>query len=124
MAALASWWLLALFVPFVVLVASSASYRITIGRGAVDVAGIPFGWPRVQVPLDQVRRADAGTVEAWDFGGYGLRLGMTGQTAVVTRSGPALVVTRTDDAVLRVSLDEPDEAAAVLSTLLDRRADR
>ena len=56
-----------------------------------------------------------------DFGGWGLRQGLSGETAVITRTGPALVLTRTDGAVLRVSMDDPEEPAAVMSTLLDRR---
>jgi hypothetical protein len=72
--------------------------------------------------MAEVVRADPGEVDAWSFGGWGIRIGANNETAVLTRSGPALVVTRTDGADLRISLDEPESAAATVATLLDRRS--
>jgi hypothetical protein len=120
--AVASWWLLTVLAPIAILLTASSTFRVTLGRGMIDVSGGVFGYPRVRIPLSQVERVDAGRVDAWDFGGWGVRIGVEGETAVITRSGPALVITRTDGAVLRVSLDEPDEAAAIATTLLDRRS--
>ncbi len=60
-----------------------------------------------------------GGVDAWEYGGWGIRLGK--DTAVITRSGPALVVNRSDGAALRVSLDDPDEPVSVMNSLMDRR---
>jgi hypothetical protein len=94
---------------------------VTVGRGLIGVSGRVFGFPKVAVPLSAVERVDAGNVDAWEFGGWGIRIGVEGETAVITRSGPALVITRTDGARLRVSLSDPHEAAAVATTLLDRR---
>lgn len=110
--------LVAMVVP--VLVVSSA-FSITIGPAGLNVAGRFVGFPRVSVPLAQIASVEAGEVEAWDFGGWGIRIGTNQETAVITRSGPALVVHRTDGATLRISLDQPEEAAAVVSSLLDRR---
>lgn len=121
LAAATSWWLLAAFLPAALAVLASASYRVSVGPGMVAVSGVPLGFPRVRVPLAQITRADAGTVRAWSFGGWGLRIGKNDESAVITRSGPALVVTRTDGAVLRVSLDRPEDAAATITSLLDRR---
>lgn len=122
LAAAASWWILAILLPVAALLVASSSYRITIGPGAIDVSGLLFGFPRLRVPMAEVVRADAGEVDAWSFGGWGIRLGANNETAVLTRSGPALVVTRTDGAVLRISLDDPEPAAATVATLLDRRS--
>ena len=116
-----SWWLLTIAVPLVALVLGSTSYRVTVGPRALDVSGRLAGYPRVRVPLGQIARADAGTVSALRFGGWGLRIRSRSESAVVTRSGPALVVTRTDGSALRISLDRPEEPAATITTLLDRR---
>jgi hypothetical protein len=124
LAVVVSWGLLIILVPVAVLVAATSSYRITVGPGAVDVSGALFGFPRLRIPLATIARADVGEVDAWSFGGWGIRVGTNRESAVITRSGPALVVTRTDGAVLRISLDEPADAAATITTLLDRRGER
>lgn len=121
LAVVTTWWLLAILLPVAVPLAGASTYRITIGPGAVDVSGALFGYPRLRVPLATIARADVGDVDPWSFGGWGIRVGANRESAVITRSGPALVVTRTDGTVLRVSLDHPDQAAATITTLLDRR---
>lgn len=118
----ASWSVTVIIFPVVLLVVGSMLYTVTAGPGGIRVSGALFGYPRVTVPLREIASVEAGEVSAWSFGGWGIRIGRGGESAVITRSGPALIVTRTDGAVLRVSLDEPQEAAAALSTLLDRRS--
>lgn len=121
LAVVTTWWIVAILLPVAALLVGSSSYRITIGPRAVDVSGALLGHPRLRVPLATISRADVGEVDAWSFGGWGIRVGANRESAVITRSGPALVITRTDGAILRVSLDEPEAAAATLTTLLDRR---
>ena len=117
---LLSWWAALAMVPVALLIAASMNYSVTLGPAGLRVAGVVLGLPRVTVPLDEISSASPGTVSAKSFGGWGVRI--AGETAVITRSGPALVVTRTDGAVLRVSLDNPEEPAAVMATLMDRRS--
>jgi len=117
----AGWFILAILLPVAALLVGSSMYRITVGPNGLRVAGLLFGLPRIRVPLEQMAGAEPGTVNAWSFGGWGLRMGANGESAVITRSGPALIVHRTDGAALRVSLDNPEEVAAVLTTLMDRR---
>lgn len=119
---LSTWAVALIFLPVLALVIGSSMYTVTAGPKHVEAAGMLFGFPRVRVPLDQVASAEAGTVEAWSFGGWGIRSNLGGESAVITRSGPALVINRTDGARLRISLDQPEEPAALISTLLDRRA--
>jgi hypothetical protein len=71
--------------------------------------------------MSKVADAAAGSVQAWDFGGWGIRVGIGGETAVLTRSGPALVVERSDGAVVRISLDEPGVPATVIRQIIARR---
>lgn len=117
----AGWWLLLIFGPVVALLIASTRYRVSVGPAGVSVRGAAFGFPRVTIPLESIVSAEAGLVRAGEFGGWGIRQGLSGETAVITRSGAALVLERTDGARLRVSLDRPEEPAAVVSTLLDRR---
>ena len=119
---LAHWSIALILVPVLALLIASTTYRVTAGPGFVQAAGLLFGFPRVRLPLDQVTSATAGTVRAWDFGGWGIRTSLANESAVVTRSGSALVIERTDGAVLRISMDDPETPAAVISTLLDRRS--
>lgn len=113
------WQLLLLFAPIVLLVAVSSSFNVSAGPKGVVVAAVGIGFPRVRVPLEQIAGVEVGTVEAWNYGGWGIRLGP--DTAVITKSGPALIVRRTDGAGLRISLDRPEEPAAALASLLPRR---
>lgn len=114
-------WILTILGPVVALVLASSTYDITIGRGAITASGAVIGFPRVRVPLEHVESVEAGEVRAWDFGGWGVRAGAGNETAVITRSGRAIVVRRTDGAVLRISCAEPESAVASTNTLLDRR---
>ncbi len=119
-AAFTSWWLLAIAAPVVLVVLASTSFDVTAGPAGVRVAGM-LGFPRITVPLPEITEASASTVKASSFGGWGLRV-RKGATAVLTRSGPALTLTRTDGAMLHVTLDDPEKPAALISTLLDRRS--
>ena len=117
----AGWFILPILGPVAAVLVGTSMYRITIGPNGLRVAGLLLGFPRVNVALPQIASAEAGSVSARSFGGWGLRLRANGESAVIIRSGPALVVRRTDGASLRVSLDSPEQAAAVITTLLDRR---
>ena len=119
-AGLTSWWLLAVAAVLVLIIFATSTFDVTAGPSGVRVAGV-FGFPRTTVPLNQITAAEAGSIRALHFGGFGWRV-RNGQTAALTRSGPALTLTRTDGAQLHVTLDNPDRPAAVISSLLDRRA--
>lgn len=106
------------------LVGGGAVVVAAVVAGGRQVAGPQAGWPRLAVPLDTVAGAATTTVRPLEFGGWGLRMQpTTGTTAVVTRTGPARRLDRTDGTAVVVSLNSADEAAAVVNALLDRRAD-
>ena len=118
--AFTSWWVL-LFISIVQLVLFAMSnFHVTAGPTGLRVSGL-LGFPRITVPLAEIAEASSGDVRAREYGGWGWRI-RKGSTAVLTRSGPALTVTRTDGAQLHVTIDDPEKPAALLSTLLDRRA--
>lgn len=116
-----AWWLILFLAVVSVIVIAASNFSVTAGPSGVRAVGL-FGFPRVHVPLGQITEASAGTVRAVNYGGWGLRLRPGGDSAILTRSGPALIVGRTDGSRLNITLDNPDRPAAVISTLLDRRA--
>ncbi len=120
---LLAWWFTAILLAGALLVLASMRFAVTIGPGGVRIAGLVAGWPRVDVPLDGIAAADTTSIRPVEYGGWGIRM-LPGRaiTAVVTRSGPALRLVRTDDSTILVGLDDADEAAAVVNALLDRRA--
>lgn len=118
-----SWWLVAVFVPVTVLVVATSQFDVTVGPVGVRAGGVLLGWPRVSAPLATITGADTTTTAFRDYGGWGLRMRANlEELAVITRNGPALRLHRTDGVALVISLDQPEVAAAVVNTLLDRRA--
>lgn len=115
------WVVALLLLPVALLMLASSTFTVTVGPAGIRVRGL-MGVPRLRVPLEQIASVSPGTVDAFSFGGWGMRAALSGESAVITRSGPALVVERTDGAVLRVSLDHPETAASLAATLLDRRS--
>ncbi|MGW0036639.1 hypothetical protein [Gordonia sp. NPDC003376] len=114
------WWLL---VPIVVVVMLSAaalwSVRVTVDRRQIEVRGI-FGRPRRRIPMGDVVRAEVVPVRALaDFGGYGFRLSvhgpLRGAQGFVLRSGPGLLLTRSDGRRDIVVVDDADIAAGLIN---------
>lgn len=123
-AAVVSWWLLLLFVPLVALLLSSAQFNVAVGAGGAVASGTLLGWPRVTVPLDTVTAAEPVTTRFVDFGGWGIRLSTSlDSLGVVPRHGPAVQLRRTIESSVLISLDNPDEVAGIVNSLLDRRTE-
>lgn len=91
----------------------------------IDVTGLTIrstlGWPRIRVPLNEVVRADVIDVRPLrDFGGWGLRVGRGGRLGIVLGKGKALLVQRTGDRSIAVTIADANDAAATLNTLADQ----
>lgn len=114
------WGVIIIHVVIIILMVSMASYRLTIGPNGVIIASWVLSYPRIKLDLDDVCLAESGEVDALTFLGWGIRT-FGQETALVTKSGPALVLTQRDGRILRVSLEEPDVPVKVLATLLDRK---
>lgn len=98
-------------------VASTLSWRVRVDARGVTATGA-LGFPVLRVRLADVASADVlGVAPIGDFGGIGLRLGRRGTTAVATRGGEALAVTRTDGRRLVLTVDDAATAAGVLRAL-------
>jgi hypothetical protein len=98
------------------LAASMLHWRVRVDGAGVTAVGA-LGFPRLRVPLHDVVSADVVVVAPiGDYGGLGLRHSR-GVTAVATRGGEALQVTRADGRRLVLTVDDAAAAAGVLRAL-------
>ncbi|WP_345509120.1 DUF1648 domain-containing protein [Terrabacter aeriphilus] len=112
-------WVLAIGAVVVLLLVVTCSARVVVDADGLRITSLVVTWGRV--PLERVARADVGTVSPLgDFGGWGWRIGRDGRRGFVTRGGEALVVERIGEPPVVVTVDDADEAAAVLNTLAAR----
>lgn len=103
-------------------VAVTFSFRVRIGPAGLVVRS-RVGWPSVRIPASDVAAVRAIEVAPFaEFGGWGLRYGLDGRSGVVLRRGEALEVTRDDGRRFVVTIDDADEAAAVLATAARKEA--
>lgn len=118
-----AWWLV--IVPLVLIVAflSTTEFRVTAGPTGLVVRSV-IGWPTFRVAAGELQRVEVTTIEPMgDFGGWGLRVALTGGGArrafgVVMRAGEAIEVTRRDGRILVVTVDDAATGASVLATAM------
>lgn len=122
----AGWWLAPLL-GLVLLVPLSLLQPISV---VADGAGLRVhswgGLLRLRLPLEALAEADvADTAAVAEFGGYGVRLAPGRRWGVITRSGEALRLRRSDGRRdLLVTVDDAATGAALLNGLLAQRARR
>ncbi|PVE91536.1 DUF1648 domain-containing protein [Microbacterium sp. TPD7012] len=112
-------------VAVVVLVVAFAMVATTAFRVRVTPEGFAaralIGWPRIEIPLDEVESARAVDVSPFgEFGGWGWRIALDGRTGIVIRRGPAIEVARRGRRPFLVTIDGAEEAAALLQAYVDR----
>ncbi|WP_371790796.1 DUF1648 domain-containing protein [Streptomyces sp. NBC_01471] len=95
---------------------------VTVDRRGLTVSTGRLPWPRIRVPLDEVEQATSRDINALkDFGGWGYRF-RAGRSGLILRSGEAIVVRRRNGRDFAVTIDGSADAAALLNTLAERRA--
>jgi hypothetical protein len=116
-----SWWLLAVPVALVGILAATLAFTVRVDASGLRVRSV-LGRPQALVPADEIVRASVVPVNPLgDFGGWGWRVGIDdGRVGVVLRTGDALLVERTGGRKLVVTLDDAGHAAALLNTVADR----
>jgi Protein of unknown function (DUF1648) len=114
-------WILLIVVGVVgILIGSMLRWVVRIDSTGL-ITHSAMGWPRIRVPLAEVVRADVIQLRPLrDFGGWGLRVGRGGRVGVVLRRGEALLVERTGDRSIAVTVDGAATAAGLLNALADR----
>lgn len=102
-----------------------ASVGITVSDRGLHVRSGPFPWLRVRFPLGVVTSARAIDLRPTSWGGWGYRgsVRLVGRAAWVLRAGPALELELVGGQRFAVTVDDADEAAAVLNGLLARSTD-
>lgn len=117
------WWLAAVLVVLLgATVGSMLVWTVTVSTAGLTVRSA-LGVPTLRVPLDEVEHAEVETVHPLgDFGGWGVRTALDGRTGVVVRAGEALRVHRSGGRDLVVTVDDAATGAALLNTLVTRRA--
>lgn len=102
------------------LVATTMFWRVRVDASGFAATAGP-GWPRYEIPLDEVESCAVITVNpVRDFGGWGIRWGGKGRLGIITRTGSALEVRRTDGRRLVVTVSRPEQGAALLNSLAQR----
>jgi hypothetical protein len=89
----------------------------------IDASGLRIGfgpWLRIRIPLTDIRQAAPEQIQPMQWGGWGYRAMTPGRRALILRAGPGLVLDLTNGSRFAVTLDDPDEAAAVLNGLVSR----
>jgi hypothetical protein len=99
-----------------------ATVHVSVGRGGVRVRSGPFGWPSVRFGLAQIESAAAVDVKPLGMGGWGYRgsVRVFGRASWTLRGGPGLELHLTGGRRFAVTVDDPDQAAAVVNGLLAR----
>jgi hypothetical protein len=100
-----------------------AAFTTCVFHVRVDAAGLSVtsaaGWPRVHVPLDDVRETAIVDVDPMgQFGGWGLRWAPDGRFGVVLRTGPGIEVRRRSGKTFTVTVDDAATGAAMLNALV------
>jgi hypothetical protein len=118
------WWLLAEAAVLAALFLAMSTFVVRVGPEGVLIRST-FGLPRTHIPIDEVVRADVANVSPLrDFGGWGWRAGRGGRVGIVLRKGEALLVQRTGNRSVVVTVDHAATAAGLLNALADRSRQR
>ena len=98
------------------------SWHVVVDRRGLSVTGV-LGFPRFHIPVEDVVAARAVQLNAFkEFGGWGVRIGRSGEWGVVVRSGDAIEVERTHGAPFVVTVDDAATGAGLLTSLARRTA--
>lgn len=81
-----------------------------------------LGWPSTQIPIADITQASVITVRPTEWGGWGYRgsLKLMNQAAVVVRAGPGIRLDLHDGKVFVVTVNRPENGAALLNGLVQR----
>lgn len=113
------WWLWLVVLLLLLLVPATTVFRVTVDGGGLTWRSA-LGLPRGHVPLVDMAEVSVVQVRPGDYGGYGVR-SVPGTTAIVTRHGPALRVSRESGRTFIITVDDAMAAAGVLEGLRRRR---
>lgn len=118
-----AWWPMGVYLPVVLLAVTLLQFRLVVDADRIRVQNL--GMAAVEYGTDEVLGAKVEHVHPFgDFGGWGLKAKGRGNYGVVTRTGPAVVITFACGHRLTVTTPRAEEVAGALNTLADRRLAR
>ncbi len=95
--------------------------RLSVDERGIRLVSVLFHIPLIRVRLGNIAAVTAETIEPMRWGGWGYRLSGNG-LAYVVRKGPGLVVARRTGLGVAITIEHPEQAAAVAEALIERRA--
>lgn len=118
-----AWWPLGVYLPVVLLAVSLLQFRLVVDVDGIRVRNL--GMAAIEYGTDEVLGARVDEIRPFqDFGGWGIKVKGRGNCGVVTRTGPAVVITFACGDRLTVTTARAEEIAGALNTLADRRLAR
>ena len=105
-----------LMVAIAILMVAFSSVRVEADEQGVTVDIGPFGWPRSQIPIEEITGAAAFDVKPMAYGGWGYRV-RSGVRAFIIRSGPAIRIERSQGPDTLVTVDDAAVGAASIGAL-------
>ncbi|PBC36646.1 DUF1648 domain-containing protein [Rhodococcus sp. ACS1] len=118
-----AWWPLAVFVPVGLLIVSLLRFRVIVDRTGIRV--VNMGMTALQYGIEEIEGARVDVIAPFDdFGGWGLKVKGRRNYGVVTRTGPAVIVTTACGDRLTVTSARAEEMAGALNAFADRRLRR
>ncbi|MDH6284809.1 DUF1648 domain-containing protein [Prescottella agglutinans] len=118
-----AWWPLGLYLPVVLLAVTLLQFRLVVDADSIRVQNM--GMSAIEYGTDEVLGAKVTHLRPFqDFGGWGFKAKGRGNYGVVTRTGPAVVITFACGNQLTVTTARAEEVAGALNTLADRRLAR
>ncbi|MDF3306605.1 DUF1648 domain-containing protein [Rhodococcus sp. T2V] len=117
------WWPLAVFVPVGLLIVSLLRFRVIVDRTGIRV--VNMGMTALQYRIEEIEGARVDVIRPFDdFGGWGLKVKGRRNYGVVTRTGPAVIVTTACGDRLTVTSARAEEMAGALNAFADGRLRR
>ena len=102
-----------------ILMAGASEVAVRVDHDGLHTLWGPVGWPRQVTHLDSIAAVHAEIIHPMKWGGWGYRITGSG-TAANVRTGPGIVVQRTDGTTYVVTVDHAPQGADVLNALLSR----
>ena len=106
-------WSAALLVAIIVVAClGSCMWRIRVDSRGFSYRSL-LGIPKALVPFDEISHAEPVTIRPGEWGGWGWRLNGSG-TGLITKSGPGIRITRTNQHTIELNCDDARRGLAVL----------
>ncbi|MGC0363897.1 hypothetical protein ABH922_001881 [Rhodococcus sp. 27YEA15] len=112
------WWVAAIMGLTTIVTTAFASVTVRVNRQGVTISSWGVRWKKI--PVARIRSASMDDIRPSDWGGWGYRLSSKG-TAVVLRSGAAIVLILENGRQFAVTVDNPEGGVRLINSLIQAR---